>query len=51
CVGTALVKRPLAELEPKVAVGVDGIPITIIKAAWDPRVIPIVHLINRIVKR
>ncbi|QQP55329.1 Hypothetical protein FKW44_008473 [Caligus rogercresseyi] len=50
CVGTALVKRALAELKPKVAIGVEDILITVIKAAWDPLAIIIVHLINCIVK-
>ena len=48
-VGVAHVRRALAKLEAKTAVGIDGIPITVYKAAEAALALPLVHIINLII--
>ena len=49
CIGVAEVRKALHNLEPKNTTGVDGIPITIYKAAWAALALPLVHVANLII--
>ena len=49
CVGIAKVREALKTLAPKNAVGIDGIPITVYKAAWAALALPVVHLVNQVI--
>ena len=50
CIGTATLKSALQKLQAKTAVGTDGVPITIFKSAWAPLALPLVHIVNLIIK-
>ena len=50
CVGTAAVRKALFSLETKNATGVDGIPITVYKTAWSVLALPLVHLVNLVIR-
>ena len=48
CVGVATLRRALKELKPKVSYGLDGVPITVIKLAFENLALPLVHTTNLI---
>ena len=48
--GTQGVKKALWQLPPKTALGVDRIPITAYKAAFCPLAMPIVHVVNLVIR-
>ena len=45
-VGVATLRRALKELKPNVSYRLDGVPITIIKVAFETLALPLVHLTN-----
>ena len=50
CIGTNALKRALHSLQNKTSVGVDKIPIGVIKAGWSALALPLVHLVNLVIK-
>ena len=49
-VGTASVRQAIKKVQAKPACGVDGVPITIYKAAQETILLPLVHVVNLILK-
>ena len=50
CVGTATLRKALQKPEPKTAVGTDGVPISVFKSAWAPLGLPLVHIVNLVIR-
>ena len=50
CIGTQALKRALHSLQNKTSVGVDKIPIGVIKAGWSALALPLVHIVNLVIK-
>ena len=50
CVGIATLRRSLLKLKPKLSYGLDRVPIKVIKEAFEPLALPLVHLTNLIIK-
>jgi len=50
CVGTNTLKRALHELQNKSSVGFDKVPIVVFKTGWQPLALPLVHLVNTVIK-
>lgn len=49
-VETAAVKRALQKLAAKTAVGVDNVPITVFKGTWSLLALPLVHVVNLVIR-
>ena len=50
CVGIATLRKALLKLKTKLSYGLDGVPITVIKEAFEPLALPLVHLTNLVIK-
>ena len=50
CIGTKTLKRALHSLQNKTSVGVDGIPIGVFKSGWSALALPLVHIVNAVIK-
>ena len=50
CIGTQAVKRALFKLPNKTSVGVDKIPVTVFKTGWSAIALPLVHIVNLVIK-
>ena len=50
CIGTKALKNALHSLQNKSSVGVDKIPITVFKAGWSALALPLVHIVNTVIR-
>ena len=50
CVGTKTLKQALHNLQNKPSVGMDKIPIGVFKSGWSALALPLVHLVNTVIK-
>ncbi len=48
-VGVHTVKKAMDQLAPKLALGIDQVPLVIYKRAWEVLALPVTHLVNRII--
>ena len=50
CIGTKALKNALHSLQNKSSVGIDKIPITVFKAGWSALALPLVHIVNTVIR-